>query len=85
MMASIFQQVQRSSSQSEIHGIARRRPTSGSKLKRCASLPAQKRRTREQMQKQQESIAKNQLASSVESLGKLKTIPFLLSIVAFLV
>ncbi|XP_037903947.1 blastoderm-specific protein 25D isoform X2 [Hermetia illucens] len=60
--------VQRSSSQSEIHGIARRRPTSGSKLKRCASLPAQKRRTREQMQKQQESIAKNQLASSVESL-----------------
>lgn len=35
-------QVQRSSSHSELHGEPRkRRPTSGQKLKRCASLPAQ--------------------------------------------
>lgn len=35
-------QVQRSSSHSELRGeLRKRRPTSGQKLKRCASLPAQ--------------------------------------------
>lgn len=36
--------VQRSASQSDIHGSKRRRPISGSRLKRCASLPTHRQR-----------------------------------------
>ncbi|XP_062705110.1 blastoderm-specific protein 25D isoform X1 [Aedes albopictus] len=36
--------VQRSASQSDIHGSKRRRPMSGSRLKRCASLPTHRQR-----------------------------------------
>ncbi|XP_037048251.1 ninein isoform X4 [Bradysia coprophila] len=57
--------VQRSSSHSDIHGSKRRRPLTGTKLKRCASLPAQKPKKDERAQLQ------TQLESSVESLGNL--------------
>ncbi|XP_037048252.1 blastoderm-specific protein 25D isoform X5 [Bradysia coprophila] len=56
--------VQRSSSHSDIHGSKRRRPLTGTKLKRCASLPAQKPKKDERAQLQ------TQLESSVESLDK---------------
>ncbi|KAJ6648175.1 Ninein-like protein [Pseudolycoriella hygida] len=59
------QKVQRSSSHSDIHGSKRRRPVTGTKLKRCASLPAQKPKKDDKPQLQ------TQRESSVESLGNL--------------
>lgn len=60
-------QVQRSASQSDIPGTHRRIRSSpgGTKLKRCASLPAQKHR----IVPEDKRHLKTQLESSVESLG----------------
>lgn len=71
-------QVQRSASQSDMHGTTnnrRLRPlpvtgTAGTKLKRCASLPAQKQRNVVITQNENHNL-KTQLESSVESLGML--------------
>lgn len=40
-MFSFIKKVQRSVSQSDLHGTKRRRPVGSTKLKRCASFPAQ--------------------------------------------
>lgn len=70
--------VQRSVSQSDVHGNNGRRvrPTivgnpSTTKLKRCASLPAQKRQIIVNTNVDVKNL-KAQLESSVESLGELK-------------
>ncbi|XP_055635285.1 blastoderm-specific protein 25D isoform X2 [Toxorhynchites rutilus septentrionalis] len=43
-VSKISSKVHRSASQSDIHGSKRRRPISGSRLKRCASLPTHRQR-----------------------------------------
>lgn len=70
-----FLKVQRSASQSDVHGsnTRRLRPTTignqTTKLKRCASLPAQKRQIIVTTNVDVKNL-KTQLESSVESLGK---------------
>lgn len=80
--------VQRSASQSDLHGTRRRPPVGSSKLKRCASLPAQKNSRQieknNQLGKVNASIETNvlttcqKLDSSVDSLGKLMIESFIL-------
>lgn len=71
--------VQRSASQSDLHGTRRRPPVGSSKLKRCASLPAQKNprqiEKNNQLGKVKASIETSvlgvqKLDSSIDSLGK---------------
>lgn len=84
----LFLKVQRSVSQSDMHGTTNvrriRAPhgggggggggvNGGSKLKRCASLPAQKQRQTTIAANSDTRTLKTQLESSAESLGKCKT------------
>lgn len=80
----VLLQVQRSVSQGDMNDTNGRRVRStavacsatnnGTKLKRCASLPAQKQRSVPYMSSKETENLKLQLESSVESLGKFYTL-----------
>lgn len=63
--------VQRSASQSDIHGTKRRRPVGATKLKRCASLPAQKNPRQIEKNNQLGKTKKNTTTGTVLSPQKL--------------
>lgn len=58
--------VQRSVSQSDVHGAKRRRPMYASKLKRCASLPSHKSRMEVKLRQQQ---LQNEMENGNEKAG----------------
>lgn len=61
--------VQRSASQSDIHGSKRRRPMGGSRLKRCASLPTHRQRPAD-LKLTQARIARDQLNMEHDKIDK---------------
>lgn len=61
--------VQRSASQSDIHGSKRRRPMGGSRLKRCASLPTHRQRPAD-LKLNQARIARDQLNMEHDKIDK---------------